>query len=42
MCHKPNDPRNMASVDTRDSYYTIPVALEHQKYLKFTWRDKLY
>ena len=32
----------MASVDTRDSYYTIPVALEHQKYLKFTWRDKLY
>ena len=32
----------MASVDTRDSYYTVPVALEHQKYLKFTWRDKLY
>ena len=32
----------MASVDTRDAYYTVPVALEHQKYLKFTWRDKLY
>ena len=31
-----------ASVDTRDAYYTVPVALEHQKYLKFTWRDKLY
>ena len=32
----------MASVDTRDAYYTVPVALEHQKYLKFTWKDKLY
>ena len=32
----------MASVDTRDAYYTVPVALEHQKYLKFTWREKLY
>ena len=31
-----------ASVDTRDAYYTVPVALEHQKYLKFTWKDKLY
>ncbi|CAH3182831.1 unnamed protein product [Porites evermanni] len=30
----------MASVDTRDAYYTVPVALENQKYLKFTWRDK--
>ena len=32
----------MASVDTKDAYYTVPVALEHQKYLKFTWKDKLY
>ena len=31
-----------ASVDTRVAYYTVPVALEHQKYLKFTWKDKLY
>ena len=32
----------MASGDTRDAYYTVPVALQHQKYLIFTWRDKLY
>lgn len=32
----------MASVDIRDAYYTVPVAPEHQNYLKFLWRDKLY
>ncbi|PFX19912.1 Pro-Pol polyprotein [Stylophora pistillata] len=32
----------MASVDIRDPYYTVPIAIEHQKYLKFMWRDKLY
>lgn len=32
----------MASVDIRDAYYTVPIAIEHQKYLKFMWRDKLY
>lgn len=32
----------MASVDIRDAYYTVPIATEHQKYLKFMWRDKLY
>lgn len=32
----------MASVDIRDAYYTGPIAIEHQKYLKFMWRDKLY
>ena len=32
----------MASVDIKDVYYTVPIATEHQKYLKFMWRDKLY
>ena len=32
----------MASVDIRDAYYTVPIAMEHQTYLKFAWRDKLY
>jgi len=32
----------MASADIKDAYYTVPVALEHQKYLRFMWRDKLY
>ena len=32
----------MASVDIKDAYYTVPIATEHQKYLKFTWRDKSY
>ena len=32
----------MASVDIKDAYYTVSIAAEHQKYLKFRWRDKLY
>ena len=32
----------MASVDIKDAYYTVPIATEHQKYLKFMWRIKLY
>ncbi|XP_074629610.1 uncharacterized protein LOC141887255 [Acropora palmata] len=32
----------MASVDIKDAYYTVPIATEHQKFLKFRWRDKLY
>ena len=32
----------MASIDIKDAYYTVPIALEHQKYLKFAWRDTLY
>lgn len=32
----------MASVDLRDAYYSIPIAKEHQKLLRFTWRGKLY
>jgi len=32
----------MASIDIKDAYYTVPIATEHQKFLKFRWRDKLY
>ena len=32
----------MASVDLKDAYYSVPIALEHQKYLKFSWNGKLY
>ena len=32
----------MASIDIKDAYYTLPIATEHQKFLKFRWRDKLY
>ena len=32
----------MASIDIKVAYYTVPIALEHQKYLKFAWRDTLY
>ena len=32
----------MASIDLRDAYYSVPIAKEHQKYLKFTWQGNLY
>jgi hypothetical protein len=32
----------MTSIDLKDAYYSIPVAAEDQKYLKFIWREKLY
>ena len=32
----------MASVDLKDAYYSCPVALRHQKYLKFSWKNQLY
>lgn len=32
----------MASVDIKNAYYTVSIATEHQKYLKFRWWDKLY
>ena len=32
----------MTSIDLKDAYYSIPISFEHQKYLKFIWRDKLY
>ena len=32
----------MASLDIKDTYYTIPVDETYQKYLKFRWRTQLY
>ena len=32
----------MASIDLRHAYYSVPVAEEHQKFLRFQWRGKIY
>lgn len=32
----------MASIDLKDAYYSVPVAQEFQRFLKFKWRDKAY
>ena len=32
----------MASIDLTDAYYTVPVAVEHRKYLRFFWRNTLF
>ena len=32
----------MASIDLRDAYYTIPIAEEHCKFLRFLWRGELF
>jgi hypothetical protein len=32
----------MASVDLKDAYYSVPIASEHKKYLRFQWKSKLF
>ena len=32
----------MASVDLKDAYYSVPMSIHAQKYLKFTWQGNLY
>lgn len=32
----------MASIDLKDAYYSVPVAKEHQKYLKFVFNGTLH
>ena len=32
----------MASIDLQDAYYSVPIAPQHRKYLKFFWNDSLY
>ena len=32
----------IASIDLTDGYYTVPVAPEHRKYLRFMWGGKLF
>jgi len=32
----------MATINLNDAYYSVPVAQEHRKYLRFVWRSTLY
>lgn len=32
----------MASIDIRHAYHLIPIAIEHQKYLRFRWKGKIF
>lgn len=32
----------MASIDIRHAYHSIPIAVEHQKYLRFIWKGKIF
>ncbi len=32
----------LASMDLKDAYFTIPMAHEHQKFLRFQWQNKLW
>ena len=32
----------MASIDIRHAYHTIPIAEEHQKFLRFIWKGKIF
>ena len=32
----------MASIDLKEAYYSVPIAKDHQKYLKFEWGHTLY
>ena len=31
---------NIASIDWKDAYYSVPVPIEYRKYLCFQWKDK--
>ena len=32
----------MASVDLRDAYYSVPIHIDDQKYLRFCWKGRLF
>ena len=32
----------MASIDLKDAYFTVPIAKEHRKFLRFIWQDRVY
>ena len=32
----------MASIDFKDAYYSVPVAVEHRKFLRFHWNNQLF
>ena len=32
----------LASVDIKDAFYSVPIHMEHRKYLKFMWKGQAY
>ena len=32
----------MCSIDLRHAYYSVPVAKEHRKYLRFVWKGQIF
>ena len=43
MCYSVNEENcYMASTDLIDAYYAVPVAVEHRRYLRFLWRNRLF
>ena len=32
----------LASIDIKDAFYSVPIHIEHKKYLKFMWDGKIY
>ena len=32
----------MGKLDLKDAYLSVPIAKEHQKFLKFTWKGQPY
>ena len=32
----------MASIDLKDAYFSIPIAKEHRKFLRFIWQSRVY
>ena len=32
----------MTSIDLKDAYYSVPIHVDHQKYLKFVWKGVLH
>lgn len=32
----------MSTIDLKDAYYSVPIRLDHQKYLSFRWKGSIY
>ena len=32
----------MASIDLKDGYYSVPIAIEHRTFLRFYWQGTLF
>ena len=33
---------NMATIDSKDAYYSVGISRQFEKFLKFKWKEKLY